>query len=265
MKYLLLVFLIVGVSCSKPHKKKFSNVRDKVVKQDSIPNIYVVKTIFYSKDSLLITADIYEVNDKKPTVLLCHQAGYSRGEYIETAKKINYLGFSCVAIDQRSGNKVNGIINETAKKATESKLATNYMSAKIDIEAAIDYVYKLNGGKPIILVGSSYSASLALLIGNTNSKIKAIAAFSPREYLEGVNLKDEIKNMSKPIFVTSSKKEILQVEQLVSLINNKFVMHYKPKVKGIHGSKSLWESSNGNEFYWIEFKKFLQKNKPTKI
>ncbi|MCB0458801.1 MAG: hypothetical protein KDC74_02130, partial [Flavobacteriaceae bacterium] len=44
---------------------------------------------FYAKDSVLITADTYFLKDIPPTVLLCHQAGFSRGEYIETAKKLN--------------------------------------------------------------------------------------------------------------------------------------------------------------------------------
>ena len=56
---------------------------------------------FYAKDSVIITADTYFLEDIKPTVLLCHQAGYSRGEYLKTAKKLNALGFSCMAIDQR--------------------------------------------------------------------------------------------------------------------------------------------------------------------
>ena len=264
MKYFFIIFLFLGISCSKVEKKKKNAVENSIEKQDSIPNIYVVKTIFYSKDSLPVTADLYEVNGKKPTILLCHQAGYSRGEYIETAKKLNYLGFSCVAIDQRSGNKVNGIVNETVQKAKESNLGITYMDAKIDIEAAIDYVYKLNNEEPIILVGSSYSASLALLIGSSNSKVKAIAAFSPGEYLNGIVLKDEIKNTTKPIFVTSSKKEIPKVAELISSIDNKFVTHYKPEVDGIHGSRGLWDSTSGSEFYWDVFKSFLQKNKPTK-
>ena len=53
--------------------------------------------VFQSKDGLEITADLYQVENPKLTILLCHQAGYSRGEYINTAKKINALGYSCMA------------------------------------------------------------------------------------------------------------------------------------------------------------------------
>ena len=45
------------------------------------------KITFLAEDGLLITADLYEINPKKPYILLFHQAGYSRGEYKETTQK----------------------------------------------------------------------------------------------------------------------------------------------------------------------------------
>ena len=50
---------------------------------------------FYAKDSVLISADTYFIEKPKAAVLLCHQAGFSRGEYLVTAKKLNALGYSC--------------------------------------------------------------------------------------------------------------------------------------------------------------------------
>ncbi len=216
---------------------------------------------FYAKDSVIITADTYYIKDIAPTVLLCHQAGYSRGEYINTAKKLNELGFSCLAIDQRSGKAVNGIINQTAIDADNKLRNVGYAGAKQDVEAAIDYLYEINGNKSIILVGSSYSASLALLISSENSKIKATAAFSPGEYLAGIDLTNTIKPIEIPIFVTSSKREISPVENLVSKVRSDLVTQFKPKVKGLHGSKALWKENKGYQNYWEAFKLFLIKHK----
>jgi|LGOV01.1.fsa_nt_gb pimeloyl-ACP methyl ester carboxylesterase len=217
-----------------------------------------VKTItFYAKDSVLITADTYFLKNIQPTVLLCHQAGFSRGEYIKTAKKLNALGFSCMAIDQRSGNKVNGIINQTAKNANAKRLNVGYTGAKKDVDAAIDYLYNINGNKPIILIGSSYSASLALWIGSENNKVKAVAAFSPGEYLKNMNLAETIKTLSIPAFVTSSKREIGPVERLLRNIKPNYITHFKPQVKGIHGSRAIWESTEGYKEYWNAFKEFI--------
>lgn len=216
---------------------------------------------FPSKDGLTITADWYAAKEASDAILLCHQAGYSRGEYLNTAKALNDLGYDCLAIDQRSGNTVNNIKNKTAALAKEKGLATNYTDAKKDIETAIDYLYLKNNNQPIILVGSSYSASLVLLIGKNNSKVKAVAAFSPGEYLKGYNVTKEITGYAKPIFVTSSKNETAKVEDLLAGISAPFLLHYKPTEQGIHGSRALWKTTDGVDGYWNAFKAFLTKIK----
>lgn len=216
---------------------------------------------FYAKDSVIITADTYFLKDIAPTVLLCHQAGYSRGEYINTTKRLNELGFSCMTIDQRSGKAVNGVVNQTAIDADSKLRNVGYAGAKQDIEAAIDYLYEMNGNTPIILVGSSYSASLALWIGSETKKVKAVATFSPGEYLKGIDLSKTIENITIPVFATSSKREIALVEKLLSSIDSNLVTQFKPDVKGYHGSKALWKENDGHESYWKPFKAFLLKNK----
>lgn len=221
-----------------------------------------VETInFYAADSVLITADTYFLKDISPTVLLCHQAGYSRGEYIETAKKINALGFSCMAIDQRSGREVNNIINRTAQNAESKLMNVGHSGAKKDLEAAISYLYHINNNEPIIIVGSSYSASLALLLGTESEKIKAIAAFSPGEYLLGIDLARSLTALNKPTFVTSSKRESGPVEKLMRFVAPDTYTQFKPSFKGIHGSKALWKTTEGHTIYWNKFKEFLLKHK----
>ena len=49
------------------------------------------------------------------------------------------LGFNCMAIDQRSGQGVNKVTNETAKLAAKEKKATNYDDAEQDMVAALQY------------------------------------------------------------------------------------------------------------------------------
>lgn len=213
---------------------------------------------FNVKDGLKITADLYHVSNPKGFLLLCHRSHCNRAEYRETAPKLNAFGYSCLAIDQRSGMNVFGETNETKNRAKEKELSTGFLDAKPDVEAAIDQSYILNGEKPIILFGSSYSASLALLISPTTPKVKATVAFSPGEYLKGINLSEQIESTNKPIFVTSSKQEIQQVREVVKLVSKKHVTHFKPRVEGFHGSKTLWGSVKGCETYWKALTRFLK-------
>ena len=253
MKYLIIILLLVANLCGGQGNIPQQPVKNLQAKLETIN--------FYAPDSVLITADTYYLKDVPPTVLLCHQAGYSRGEYIDTAKKLNNLGFSCMAIDQRSGKEVNGIVNLTAVDANHKLMNVGYAGAKQDIEAAIDYMYAMNGGIPIVLVGSSYSASLALWIAIDSKKVRAVAAFSPGEYLKGISLNDTIKKISIPLFITSSKREIKPVDQLIRKVKPKFVTFYKPTTKGIHGSRALWETTSGYEGYWNAFREFILEQK----
>jgi len=256
-----LIFLSIFIlffSCKSEVKKE--SITNNIEFKARIGNITDFKTIhFPSKDGLSITADLYLVENPKNFILLCHQAGFSRGEYIETAKRLNKIGYSCMAIDQRSGKVANNIINETAKLAKENNIIVkSYFDVKPDIESAIEYIYKLNDNKQIIIVGSSYSASLSLYLAVENDKIEAVAAFSPGEYLKGVDLTNSIVNLDKPIFVTSSKKEIKQVEGIISKVKSKEIFQFKPIEKGIHGSRMLWKQTKGNQECWDDFTKFLK-------
>ncbi len=216
------------------------------------------KITFPSKDDVTITADEYIVNDSLPYLVLCHQAGASRGEYSETAKKFNKLGFNCLAIDQRSGNTSNGVINETAKSADAKKKAVTYLDAEQDIIAAIDYLSTKTKEK-IILVGSSYSASLVLKIATTNDKVSAVLAFSPGEYFgKTLKLKDAIKNLDKPVFVTSSKNEAAGLTELVKDVKSGSKTQFTPNGNGEHGSKALWKASADNKEYWLSVLLFLK-------
>jgi alpha-beta hydrolase superfamily lysophospholipase len=217
------------------------------------------KINFKSKDGLKITADYYKIENHKGFIVLCHRSHCNRAEYRETAPKFNKLGYSCLAIDQRSGMKIFGETNETKNRAKEQGFSTGYLDAKPDIESAIDYTFALNGNKPIILLGSSYSSALALLISANSDKIKSVIVFSPNEYLKKINLAEQIKNINIPIFATSAKKEIYQVSEVLKFVDKKYITHFKPKFEGFHGSKTIWKVVKGYETYWKAIENFLIK------
>ncbi|HLG33635.1 MAG TPA: hypothetical protein VI757_02040 [Bacteroidia bacterium] len=223
------------------------------------------KTIsFPSPDGITITADLYEIDSTSPVILLCHQARYSRGEYIETAKRLNTFGFNCLAIDQRSGKECNAVTNATAEAAASKRMPGNYFDAKPDIIASVDFLFK-KYNRRIILFGSSYSASLALIIAKENEKVCAAAVFSPGEYLGEANpVGKNIAGLDKPVYATSSMEEADAVTDLMKDVISQLKVQFIPKSPGNHGSKALWTTNSNNQEYWITLMAFLSKVKELK-
>jgi dienelactone hydrolase len=217
---------------------------------------------FPSLDGLPITADIYEGNNNDPWMVLCHQADYSRGEYKETADKFVKLGYTCMAIDQRSGNEVNFVINKTALEAKERGLNTSYINVLKDIHAAVEYAYA-QSKKPVVLVGSSYSASLALMLAKDNPHVDAAIVFSPGEYFNQDSLIcNYIEGLEKPVFATAASDEYAYLPQLLSKMKQTSLTLYKPSNgTGKHGSKTLWPDNPTNSEYWLALLMFISQIK----
>lgn len=215
---------------------------------------------FPSRDGLKVTADWYQAEQARGCILLCHRSHFNRGEYREIAPRLAKLGFDCLAIDQRSGMNVLGTINETSTLAKKQKLPTGYLDARPDIEAAIDVAFEKSAHKPIIILGSSYSASLALLLAIGHHKIKAVAAFSPGEYLKGVSLAEKLRAVNVPLFITAAKNEMTEVDNLMRAVPKRLITRCKPRSEGAHGARALWAKSVGHEEYWKALEKFLKDN-----
>jgi len=218
---------------------------------------------FFAKDNVEVTADIYLTEKKDaPFILLFHQATFSRGEYIEIAPQLNNLGFNCMAIDQRSGNKVNEIVNQTHKYAKSKNMNTKYPDAFPDLEAALDYVKTKFTSEKIIVWGSSYSSSLVFILAAKHNEIAGILSFSPGEYFEFEEKKisDWAKEVKCPVFVTSSRSEAKECKKIFTNVSNKNSKQYIPAFSGNHGSKALWKKNKGYNSYMKEVKQFLLTN-----
>lgn len=226
------------------------------------------KTVtFKSGDAVTITADLYIAHEKGASfIIFFHQAGWSRGEYLEIAPKINKLGFNAMAVDQRSGGKVNGVTNQTNKDAKNKGKNTNYLDAIPDMEAAINYVSINYPDAELIIWGSSYSSALVLkLAGDNPEKIKGVLAFSPAEYYGRFGKPDDYiaqsaKKIYCPVFITSAKDEAKRWQPIFDVIPSANKTSFIPKGAGNHGSRALWEKKSDHKEYWLAVEAFLKKN-----
>lgn len=249
-KILALISLIIFISACSTRSEE-CDCNDE---QNSNP----VSVQFPSLDGLMISADLYQLHDDSATIVLCHQARFGKAEYSGIAQKLRARGYNCLAIDQRSGGNVMDVYNMTYKRALQDSLPVGFLDAEQDIIAAINYANTNNSGK-IILWGSSYSSSLVLKIAKSMEAVDAVLAFSPGKYFgKEYSLMDSISGLQIPAFVTSSKAESnTALDSLLSGIPSKNMTRFTPVNDGVHGSRALWESHEGNEEYWNAVDSFL--------
>ena len=216
---------------------------------------------FLTKDKVTVTADMYMTeNIDAPFIILFHQATFSRGEYIEIAPILNDLGFNCMAVDQRSGLKVNGVTNKTHKDAKQKGKNTKYKDAYPDLEASIEYVKEKYSPGKLIVWGSSYSSSLVFILAAKHKEIDAVLAFSPGEYFKfkDKTIAEWAKEVDCPVFITSSRKEGKECSIIFENLSNQTSTQYIPAFSGNHGSKALWKKNTGYKSYREEVISFLK-------
>ncbi|WP_196885161.1 alpha/beta hydrolase [Aureivirga sp. CE67] len=257
IKKLFLVFAaIIMFSCNTSTEKGKTEINKETVEKK---NSQTIK--FPSSDGIEITGNLYMTKNKEnPFILLFHQAGYSRGEYLEIAPKLNALGYNCLAIDQRSGKEINGVKNETHLAAEKAGKATEYPDALQDAQAAINYIEKEFKPKQLIIWGSSYSASLTFILGAMDKNVDAILAFSPGEYFKynGKSIADYASEVTVPVFITSARNEEKNWKSIYVAIPTKDKVGFIPKGKGVHGSKALWQTQPDHREYWAAVESFLK-------
>lgn len=213
-----------------------------------------------AEDNTEITGDLYDAGPNAPIILLCHQAGSSRGEYKNIAPRLVNMGYTCLAIDQRSGETMNGVENETYKFAVKRKQPTEYVYSEQDIVAGVDYLFE-KYGKKVTIIGSSYSASQALMVVTQTDHIQSIIAFSPGEYFQDLGVGNFIQYITIPVFATGAKNELNEVELLVGGLNPDRLSVFRPQGTGIHGARALDpKQCEDSEEYWKAVIAFLSEH-----
>ena len=221
-----------------------------------------------SGDGIKITADTYIVSEdpETPVIVLYHQAGWSRGEYVEIAPKLNQLGFNCIAVDLRSGESVNDTPNLTAQHALEANKPIRYIDALPDILSSLHFINTQYPEAKIIAWGSSYSASLVLHVaGQYPELIDGALSFAPGEYFskQGKSrnwIRNTAAEIIAPVFITSAKNEKNNWTSIYNAIKSENKSSFLPETEGNHGSRALWKKFLDSEQYWQAVKTFLESN-----
>ena len=230
--------------------------------------LYAETLIINSDDNIKIITDTYIIseNPKTPVIVLYHQAGWSRGEYLEIAPKLNQLGFNCIAVDLRSGEAINDVENLTAKHAKEASKQTRYIDALPDILSSLRFINSNFPDSDIIAWGSSYSAALVLHVaGKHPDLIDGALSFAPGEYFakQGKSktwIKESASGISVLTFITSARNEKNNWSEIYDAIKSDKKSSFLPESKGNHGSRALWDQFEDSGQYWDAVSEFLTNN-----
>ncbi len=200
----------------------------------------------------------------KAIILLFHQAGSSKGEYAGIAPQLVHAGYAALAIDQRSGGNLYGPNRTAAGAKLSGQESADYLSVLPDMEAALAWARAK--GPPIILWGSSYSASLVFMVAASAKDVRGVVAFSPGEYFDDKKLVEAAAaKVTVPVFVdqASTPEEIAEGKAIVSATKSTDRQQFIPKT-GVHGSSTLNASKNpgGAEENWQAVLAFLKRVAP---
>lgn len=217
---------------------------------------------FKAADRVPIVGFEYENSAPKAVILLFHQAGSSKYEYDTIGPRLADMGYTALAIDQRSGGTLFGD-NSTVAVVGGSK---SYAQAKQDLQGAVNWARDKK--LPIILWGSSYSAALVFQVAAENpDAIRAVLAFSPGEYLDQPDaVKTAASRLRVPVFVTSAKdpKEVAAAKAILDAVPIKQKVQFVPLTAGVHGSSTLIPDKNpaGAQENWRAVADFLHQVAP---
>jgi pimeloyl-ACP methyl ester carboxylesterase len=215
---------------------------------------------FQAQDGLRIRGDLYLRNHNFPFILLFHQAGSNRSEFYDIAPRLLNLNYNCLAIDLRAGGKSGFTENETALKALNEGRPKEMLDARADLLGAISFVQDFNKN-PVILFGSSYSASLCLLAAMDDPRVKAVVAFSPGEYFQPrINMAREIAEIGKPLFICGTQAEASYLQEMTNrLTPGSFTLFVPEKGGGEHGTRALTQGGAASDEYWFALMLFFKK------
>ena len=220
--------------------------------------IAISDVTFKASDGVVIYGRYYHARSPRALIVLFHQAHSSKDEYKTIAPRLAAAGYSALAIDQRSGGNLYGP-NQTVEALGHS---ADYLDAQRDLEAALSFAE--NQKLPIILWGSSYSASLTVVVAAEHvHDIRALAVFSPGEYFvqSPTMIRAAAAKITVPFFVTSSKdaEEIAAAKAILAASPSTLKVQYVPITGGVHGSSTLIASRDpeGAEDNWRAVLGFL--------
>lgn len=217
---------------------------------------------FQAADGVTVFANYRPVPNARALIILAHQAGANRAEYATIAPRLVAEGFATLALDQRSGGTMFGAANRTVQALGRS---ATFDEAQADIEAAV--LWAEAKGRPVLLLGSSYSSALATKVAADHPELAGLLLFSPGEYLtDGGSVLAAARRLRVPLFVTSAGEldELADARAIVAAAPVADKVLLRPDGSAVHGASTLTAELNpaGADGVWNAMNGFLDRVAP---
>lgn len=203
-----------------------------------------------------------------PLLILMHESRSSRGEYQPILPRLHELGYSTLNVDLSAGHECREVKNVTARKAAESGRTPNYLDAQRDIQDAVAWARQDPARGKVLLVGSGYSASLALVYAAEHPDlVDGVAAFSPGEVFTGLGktatwVQESARSYEGPVWITSARNEEKDWRPIFAALASPLKSSFLPEGPGLHGARALWPELEGSAAYSKAFEAFLAQHAP---
>ncbi len=164
---------------------------------------------FPAADGTQVFADVHRAaSTPRLTLLLFHQGGGdARGEYAPIVPRLLSRSYDVITVDLRRGGDRFGHVNRTASSA-QGEFA--YCDVMPDLEAALAFAGREGRAAPIVIWGSSYSATLVIhLAARYPDDIAGVLAFSPAggEPMQGCDPEPVVRDVRAPLLVVRPARE----------------------------------------------------------
>lgn len=203
-----------------------------------------------------------------PLLILLHESRSSRGEYQPILPRLHELGYTTLNVDLSSGYECREVKNITARKASENGRTPTYLDAQRDIEDAVAWARKEPARGKVVLVGSGYSASLALIYAAEHPDlVDGVAAFSPGEFFTSLGksatwVQESARSYDGPVWISSARGEEKDWRPIFDALASPKKASFLPEGPGLHGARALWPELEGSAAYRTAFEAFLAQHVP---
>ena len=168
-------------------------------------------------------------------------------------------GLRALLLETEGGVKstAEGIVDDVASAGIRAMLER--VDAKPDLVRSLAWVRELGLTGKLGIVGSSYSSSLAIIVGAENKGVSAVVSFSPANRIPPNNtVVDAAKNLKVPTLVVCPPKEKQRAEEVFEPIAAKEKRLYI-QPQGVHGASTLYQSQTFPDA-WKVLLTFLDKH-----